>query len=435
MKTTTNFKKTCMTLAVAQAWSMGQVQAATIRVTTGSDELINGCTFRNAVRAINSGTTAGTNCSNLSSNLFGTNDTIEFDITSITLEDGQITIDDDDGNASTSVNVRINPNGDRVTIRPISSNAFRIFEINDSTVSFDNVEITGGRTSGSGGGIYTNDSTITLNHSTVSGNSAESFGAGIYSNAGTIALIDSTVLGNSSESFGGGFHNDSSTVTLENSTVSGNTAMSGGGFFCYSSTTTLENSTVSDNSAADVGGGIYSSAGSTTSLNNSTVTDNLAEINGGGINTNSSTVTLRNTIVVGNMRITSNGNRVYNDVANGIFELSVMNTSNSLFGHSNFNFDPTSNPSDNNLVVDLNNISLNSVLLPLADNGGPTLTHALPKGSPAIGAGDNANCSDVDQRGESRDAQCDIGAYEFQENVSSFFVIPLPNGKSAVIEL
>jgi hypothetical protein len=58
-------------------------------------------------------------------------------------------------------------------------------------------------------------------------------------------------------------------------------------------------------------------------------------------------------------------------------------------------------------------------LLPLASNGGPTPTHALLPGSPAVDAGDDTTCaaapvSGVDQRGASRaaGAHCDIGAVE-----------------------
>jgi len=52
---------------------------------------------------------------------------------------------------------------------------------------------------------------------------------------------------------------------------------------------------------------------------------------------------------------------------------------------------------------------------PLTYNGGSTRTHALLPGSPAIDAGDNANCGGEDQRGVPRPqgAACDIGAYEF----------------------
>lgn len=63
---------------------------------------------------------------------------------------------------------------------------------------------------------------------------------------------------------------------------------------------------------------------------------------------------------------------------------------------------------------------------PLQDNGGPTLTHALPAGSAAIDAGDPGGCTDnygailtTDQRGESRPsgAACDIGAFELHDAI------------------
>jgi hypothetical protein len=54
----------------------------------------------------------------------------------------------------------------------------------------------------------------------------------------------------------------------------------------------------------------------------------------------------------------------------------------------------------------------------LADNGGPTMTVALPEGSPAVNAGSNTGTPATDQRGYPRDDQCDIGAFEytFQNN-------------------
>jgi hypothetical protein len=51
---------------------------------------------------------------------------------------------------------------------------------------------------------------------------------------------------------------------------------------------------------------------------------------------------------------------------------------------------------------------------PLADNGGPTQTHALREGSPAIDAA-SGGCPISDQRGTSRPVGggCDVGAFEF----------------------
>jgi hypothetical protein len=58
------------------------------------------------------------------------------------------------------------------------------------------------------------------------------------------------------------------------------------------------------------------------------------------------------------------------------------------------------------------------MLLPLADYGGPTRTHALAEGSPAIDAGSNVADLDFDQRGgyymRAFGARVDIGAYEAQ---------------------
>lgn len=58
-------------------------------------------------------------------------------------------------------------------------------------------------------------------------------------------------------------------------------------------------------------------------------------------------------------------------------------------------------------------ITADPALYPLADNGGSTLTHALPGDSPASDA-TNFSCPAMDQRGESRPGYlaCDLGAFE-----------------------
>lgn len=70
----------------------------------------------------------------------------------------------------------------------------------------------------------------------------------------------------------------------------------------------------------------------------------------------------------------------------------------------------------------------------LADNGGPTLTHALLQGSPAIDTGDPNTCGASDQRGVDRVDVCHVGAYEFIDEIN-LFVIPLSNGSAIVIPL
>ena len=68
-----------------------------------------------------------------------------------------------------------------------------------------------------------------------------------------------------------------------------------------------------------------------------------------------------------------------------------------------------------------------AMLGPLQDNGGPTETHDLLPGSPAIDAG-SVNCPPpaTDQRGEARPqgAKCDIGAVEY---------VPEPRGSVMLV--
>jgi hypothetical protein len=76
-------------------------------------------------------------------------------------------------------------------------------------------------------------------------------------------------------------------------------------------------------------------------------------------------------------------------------------------GGNNIFTDATCNPVASDQVVADPLIGL------LQDNGGPTLTHGLLPGSPAIDAANAAYCPATDQRGVARDAACDVGAFEF----------------------
>jgi uncharacterized repeat protein (TIGR01451 family) len=207
---------------------------------------------------------------------------------------------------------------------------------------------------------------LTLNETTVSGGAAPGF-------TGT------------SSSLGGGVYNRLGTVTLTNSTVSGNSAIFGGGVYnSFSGTTTLTNSTISGNSASS-GGGVYINAG---------------------------TATLTRTLVSGNTA--ASGAEISGTITADDFN---------LFGHSGLTnaqafsgFTP--GPSDITATSDgTDPTPLANILAPLANNGGPTQTHALVAGSPAIDAV-GAGCPPpaTDQRGVSRPqpagGNCDIGSFE-----------------------
>ncbi|WYD80714.1 MAG: right-handed parallel beta-helix repeat-containing protein [Candidatus Electrothrix gigas] len=283
-----------------------------------------------------------------------------------------------------------------------------------------------------GGGIY-NAGTVTLTSSTVSGNTAGrsstgdcSRGGGVY-NEGTITLKNCTINNNTSASahgkFGGGIYNVSGTATLINCTVSGNIASSYGGGICNGGAIlTMTNSTVSGNTSAN-GGGIYHyyfNSRSALTLTNCTVSGNTASSRGGGISAGCGTITLQSSIISGNTapRINEFDN----------YSCPFTTSGHNIFGHSGettaeafYNFSRSG--SDVNATSNgTQPTALDAILSPLADNGGPTLTHALVAGSPAIDL--DADCSiglTTDQRGMPRPSGvgCDAGAVEYSPSIST----------------
>jgi uncharacterized repeat protein (TIGR01451 family) len=239
-----------------------------------------------------------------------------------------------------------------------------------------------------------NFGTLTLNNSTVGGNTS-----GGINNFGILTLNNTTVSGNAGPGVGG--ISNRGTMTMTNSTVSGNTGDGGIGNY-FGGTVTLNNSTVSGNTSSVSGGGITNGDGGTLTLNNSTVSGNQGYFSGGVMNF--STTVLQNTILAGN---TGNPTSTSPDCS-GTINSSGYN----LIGN-------TAGCTFNATTGDLLNV--NPKLDPLQNNGGPTPTHALLLGSPAINAGNPAGCTDQlgnplasDQRGFPRVSRCDIGAYEVQ---------------------
>jgi len=194
----------------------------------------------------------------------------------------------------------------------------------------------------------------------------------------------------------------------------------GGGIY-NTGTMTITNSTISGNGADGTGGGIVASFGTLT-LNNVTIANNTADKNadsfgdGGGIRNNSSLAYMKNILVAGNV-----------DTGGQAPDCSGTMTS---LGHNLIQ--STTGCTITLTTGDITNAA--PLLGSLQANGGPTLTHALLSGSPAIDAGDSATCATADQRGGVRpvdgngdgNAICDIGAYEFGAMIpSAWLYLPL----------
>jgi predicted outer membrane repeat protein len=262
---------------------------------------------------------------------------------------------------------------------------------------------------GDGGGIYNLFASLSLHNAVVAGNTASGSGGGIY-NQGSMEIEDSTIRGNSAYSAGG--ISNRKDATIVKSTISDNvaTVWYGGGIFNdVLVSLSISNSTISGNQAlAFQGGGIFNFGAA--SLTNATITANRAGA-AGGIDHQGSSLTAVNSIIADNTASVApncGGN--------------ITSLGHNLSSDSACQFDKTG---------DLQNTD--PLLGPLADNGGPTNTHALGAGSPAIDAGDDSVCGSSDQRGWSRSvdgdgdgsAICDIGAYEYGA-IPTAFTLYLP---------
>lgn len=356
---------------------------------------------------------------------------------------------------------------------------------NQGTLTLTNSLVYSNTAEGKGGGIYNNGSygkkaTLNIFNSTISDNSANWSGGGIYNDSyygSATTRISQSILAENSSGDGGGIYNDGEgsinalliidlstfdsnfasdeggglysqaydggddfpvPVTITRSTFSNNIADSGGGICQYGTygiaTMNISQSTISDNSA-DRGGGIHnsgSSGGSTIYLLNSTLSNNSAtDGDGGGIYSDEGTngtiiITATHTTFWGNSA-TQSGGGIWSYDGTFVFSSTIIAGSTSG-GDCAQNVGSTIIDDGYNIIED-NTCGFTGGYDPklgsLQDNGGPTWTHALLTGSPAIDAIPNGVCKVIiDQRGFLRPQGngCDIGAYEAEPG----FVIYIP---------
>jgi phospholipase C len=286
-----------------------------------------------------------------------------------------------------------------------------------------------GNYAGNGGAVYVDGGTLTIDTSTLSDNNADNGGA-VYVNGGVLASHNSTLSDNSASKFGGGIYNQgngSATQSIDTSTLSGNKALFGGAFYVNGGTLTIDTSTLSDNSAGNFGGGIYNRGGAngsaTIRIHNSTLSGNSAKADhGGGIynlgsssqrrSNGSATLQILNSTLSGNSSSNAlHGGGIYiSGCSEGCATLEIGSTilHTGISGRNIFSSGGTVTSDGYNLCSDDGSGFLTAasdllrtepLLGPLEDNGGPTFTHALFGGSPAIDAGANLSATTTDQRG------------------------------------
>ncbi|MCI0708851.1 MAG: hypothetical protein L0154_01700 [Chloroflexi bacterium] len=249
------------------------------------------------------------------------------------------------------------------------------------------------------GGAIANLATITtITNSTFHNNLAQGYG-------------NDGITGHEASS-GGAIFNASNVMQISGSTFSANIVMvsspgenaAGGAIFNRMTFGSVTNSTFSGNSSQKTsgniaaGGAFYTNSGFPT-FNHVTFLNNSSTTSGEDLYlTGPTTVTMNNSILAG----TSPG-------TNCMVNSGVLSGTNNLTDHVSCN------------IISAGAITLDTHISSLlANNGGPTETHALldVAGNPAVDG--NPGCGlATDQRGELRDVNCDIGAFELVAMVNT----------------
>ncbi|MBN1976210.1 MAG: DUF11 domain-containing protein [Anaerolineae bacterium] len=154
-----------------------------------------------------------------------------------------------------------------------------------ASATVENLALTGGNATGSGGGIYHAGADLALNNTIVLSNTAAAgTGGGMYIESGSVTLSGTQVLNNVSFASGGGIHNTGGVLDVSNSSVvaDNRTTNSGpGGGIWNSGTLIVTDSTVRDNYASNNGGGIYNS-GSATIIGSMILSNTMSFMGQGG---------------------------------------------------------------------------------------------------------------------------------------------------------
>ncbi|MDT0618800.1 choice-of-anchor Q domain-containing protein [Salinisphaera sp. P385] len=455
----------------------GAAHAALITVDTKSDTVgqADDCSLREAVEAANTnspidGCPAGDDQGEFSGDVIRFAEELAGE--TITLTQGALDIGlGQGGETLPSLAIEGPATGEAGDIIIDGDGQDRVFDVSSdallSNFFISNLTVTGGlvetgEVPAEGGGIRVVPAvSLVLDSVRVTGNAvdaefAPARGGGIFA-GGPLTIRFSTISGNSATSDtssveGGGLHYAPSfptgvpgqilaTEISDNDAVSVNGNALGGGIFLRAAFNSsgvedvvrIGNSTISGNDASAngvessaLGGGLYGERlGLTVSLNNATIADNYAGTAtgaseaGGGFAVADAAFELVNTLVADNLA--GDGS---SDCAVAPFDESATIASLGFNLIGDGNGCPLMAMAGDQVGGAGDMGSIDALLGALGDNGGPTRTHALLPGSPAIDAanpqGAETGCPETDQRGEPRPrdgdnsgtAECDIGAVE-----------------------
>ncbi|MDA3797721.1 MAG: right-handed parallel beta-helix repeat-containing protein [Kiritimatiellae bacterium] len=259
--------------------------------------------------------------------------------------------------------------------------------------------------------------------------------------AGTMTLSDSTFIGNESTnsfSTGGAIYQQGfPDFTVENCTFKENESYDGGAIEIRTGSNLITGCLFDGNISRHEGGAISAQSAGVTDVANSTFVNNSAVLAGGaiyvsGISVDGESFKIYNSTITTNYcGDTRRGGIMFNyDALNTAVFSSIVygNYSEGTSAGQDISASDAIENIENCLIgdadgwlatVEANNITETDPLLgELADNGGPTLTVAISKNSPARDAGSNLLNLLYDQRGvgftREYGAGVDIGAFEYE---------------------
>lgn len=333
----------------------------------------------------------------------------------------------------------------------LASHDNRHFNIAGSTVTMRHLRLDGGR-AGFGGSILHNGS-LTLEDATLSNNQATIDGGALRSASGQHMVVRRVrFIDNSAAEDGGAIRSGTPGVWVSDSVFEDNSAGIGGAIAGYD--IHVRDSLFDGNSASGNGGAIYGEPGCSCSIveiSGSTFSGNQAgSMNFGGALHVAYEFSVQLSTFAGNSAGGGGAIYVSNAGLGGPYRIAASTfagNSATLFGSAlYFNAPNSANLTLTNTIVaggcfragagtgvigglgnvespgntcslgagNLANVTAGQLALgALADNGGPTPTQLPGPASVAIGAGREADCAQLDQRGYVRhDGDCDAGSVE-----------------------
>ncbi|MBV9447580.1 MAG: RICIN domain-containing protein [Streptosporangiaceae bacterium] len=333
----------------------------------------------------------------------------------------------DGGTGLPVITGQVSIQGSGATITRSATAAFRLFDVaSGGSLTLSDMTLSNGLINDgvNGGGAIFSHGPLSVTHTTFSGNSAPAatgISGGAINAVAALTVSLSTFTGNTAQEGGGILSQGTTSVT--DTTFTGNTAtqFGGGAIVVTTGTTTIARDTFSGNTGP--GGGAIDND-TTVNVSNSTFTGNTAGSNGGGAIQNFGTATITQSTFSGNS--SAFGANLHNLTTSGSMTVSQSIVANGAGGGGNCSGSPAIVDGGHNIdtgtscgfsAANRSMSNTNPALGPLASNGGPTQTMALPSDSPAVNAipATVAGCpGSTDQRGVSRPQgpACDIGAYE-----------------------